>query len=488
MKIAVSGILHETQTSLPGLTDRGDFELKTWRGEDLVESHRDTNTSIGGAIRTLEGAGAELIPLVYTAGGVGPTVSDRVYEEYVGEMCRGLSRHRDGLRGVLLSLHGAMVTETREDAETHILRDVRQAVGDDVPIMVALDLHANLSERILDYATAVFGYLSSPHVDAGETGERAARALVAQIEGRARPLAAMKKPGMVIPSLTSATDLHPARCIIDRVAEWQEHPGVIDVSFFFGFAWADVHQLGASAVAVTNRDRQLAARVAEDLAETAWSYREKLCRPGGLYSVRDGVARAIERAKSSTRPILILDHADRMNDTTFVLRELLEQGAEDAAVPLLHDPVAAEACRQAGAGSTVSLEVGSRSSSRAGGPVPLVGTVEWVGEREYVGSGPMSRGQVTSHGLTAIVRSGGVWVQITSLRDSLIDTDPIEQYGYRVEDFKIVVSKSKTHFRAVYEEIVDEIVVVDAPAYSPADLRQHEYRNVPPGIYPITAS
>ncbi len=116
----------------------------------------------------------------------------------------------------------------------------------------------------------------------------------------------------------------------------------------------------------------------------------------------------------------------------------------------------------------------------------VAGRVEWVGEKSFVATGPMRRGLVTSYGPVAIVQVGGTWVQLVSEHESLIDEDPIIQFGRKVEDFRIIVSKSKTHFRAVYEQIAGEIIVVDAPAYSRADLSVFDYRNVPRGVYPVT--
>ncbi len=486
MKIGIAGISHETHTFLPDKTGLDDFDRVARHGKDILETYRPTNSSIGGFIQVCEPAGVELVPIVYASGGVAGTVKDEVYDKYIGEMCEGLGRVADTLDGILLSLHGAMVTESRQDTETHILKDVRKAVGYDIPIFVALDLHGNIDPAILTKATAIFGYHSSPHVDEAETGRRAARALLDMLAGKTRPVSAMAKPGMVVPSIFSATTVPPARDIIARVKDWQQKPRVIDVSFFFGFAWSDVHQLGASAVAVTDNAPELARVIVDDLAGAAWARREEFAGKRGVYSLRDGVALAMKRSMAASKPVVILDHADRLSDTTFVLHELVRQDARGVAFPLLCDPEAARACLEAGQGNTVELAVGSKSSPQAGGPVRLTGRVEWVGEKSYIGTGPMSYGERQDLGLTAILQAGGIWVQITSQRHSLIDEDPITQFGRKTGEFKIIVSKSKTHFRAVYEKVAQEIIIVDAPAYSPVDLSVFQYKNVPRGVYPIT--
>ncbi len=491
MKLGVAGLGHETITFWPGLTDLEDFERDALYGPDVIESGRGTNTSMGGFIDVCEAAGVELYPVCNAFGGVTATVADRVFDFYVEKMRRGFSKVAGELDGILLELHGAMVTESLQDTETHIIREIRQAVGYEMPIMAAFDLHGNIAPAILGEATAVFCYHSSPHIDRAETGRRTARAMLATLREEIKPKTAIAKPGVVVPSVFSATDVSPAKDIMSRVREWEQHPGVVDVSVFFGFAWSDVHQLGMSTVALTDNDPDLARKVVDDLAQLVWTNREGLTGGENLHSVKEGVSLAIKMSKNTLKPIILLDHADRTNDTTFVLQELLAQGARNAALPLLWDPEAARICTEAGVGATVELEVGGSTGWRDGGPVVVRGKVLRLGDGRYVGSGPMTRGQHVNLGTTAIIEVDGVWIQLVSLRagvfgGALIDEDPFIQFGYDPRDFDIIVTKSKTHFRAVYEEIGEEVIIVDAPGQCPADMSVFDFHNVPPGVYPIT--
>jgi microcystin degradation protein MlrC len=272
------------------------------------------------------------------------------------------------------------------------------------------------------------------------------------------------------------------------VTRFADADRVLDVSFFFGFAWADVPQLGVAAVAVTDDDPELAATIADDVADFAWAHREGLTNPEGVYDLEAGVAEALRRAETADAPVLLLDAADRLAETTYVLRELVERDADNVAVPLLYDPEAVDVCAAAGEGARVDLSVGSKTSDRGGGPVDLTATVEWVGHNPYVATGPISQGERVDHGETAIVRAGGLWLQLTSERDTfgLNDTDAIDQYGYDTTDFDVVVSKSKTHFRAVFEDLAESIVIVDAPEYSPIDLTHFDYEQAPADLYPLS--
>jgi len=487
MRLGIAGLEHETVTFWPGLTSLQDFEREALHGSEVIERRRGTNTAVGGFIDVCEREGFELFPVCEASGGATATVSDTVYDFYVEKMKREFAKEANRLDGILLFLHGAMVTESLQDSETHVLRDIRSVVGTRMLIMVGMDLHGNLDPAILGEATAVFGFQSSPHVDAGETGRRAARTMMASLRREIKPTVAIAKPNLVVPSVFSATGTSPARDIISRLREWEERSGVVDVSAFFGFAWSDVHQVGMSMVAVTDNDPALAREITDDLAKLALDNREGLTRGENLYSVHDGIAYAVRRAERASKPIVILDHADRTNDTTFVLKELLAQNVQNAAMPLMKDPKAVKICHEAGVDKTVEVNVGAGTGWRDGGPVRVRGRVLWVGEGKYLGTGPMRKGLPIDHGPTAIVQANGIWLQLTTFGASLIDEDPITQFGRKPGDFDIIVTKSKTHFRAVYEEIGEEIVIVDAPGQCRADLSVFRYRNVPLGVYPITA-
>lgn len=487
-KLGVAGFAHETITFWPGLTALEDFERTARYGNDVLEKAEGTNTCIGGFMEVCERNGVELIPVCYASGGATATVADEVYDHYVPVMRKGFREIRDEVDGVLLSLHGAMATESRQDPETDAVREIREEVGYEVPMMVTLDLHANKDNALLREATGVFGYQSSPHVDMRRTGVRAAEAMIKTLKGEVMPTTALKKPGIVVPSVFSATTVAPAKDVMDKVKEWEKRPGVIDVTALFGFAWSDVKTLGMSFIAVTDNDQELADGIVDDLSVFAMEKRRELTgsSEASLYGVDEGIRLAISKAKKASKPIIVLDHADRSNDTTYVLREALKQKAERTALPMFFDPKSAEKCVELGAGSEAELNVGASTGWRDGGQIKVRGKILWAGEGKYTGTGPMRMNQEINLGPTGILQVNGVWLQLISRQSSLIDDDPIKQFGYKPEEFDVIISKSKTHFRAVYEKLGEEIIIVDAPGQCPADLGVFNYRNVPEGVYPVT--
>jgi microcystin degradation protein MlrC len=485
MRVAIAGLSLESVSFLPNLTEIEDFRRSETIGPAMIERYCGTNTTIGGFINVLSNAGVEIVPILMASAGAAGSASDAAFVHYVDRMCEGLSQ-AGALDGVLLHPHGAMTTPTRLDPDREMVERVRAVIGRKVPLIPALDYHGNIDEAWLKLATAIFGYHRSPHVDTGETGERAAHCLLRTLRGDIRPVTAIAKPGVMVPSIFSATSIAPLSDIVeDSIAAPSRVKGLLDVSVFAGFSYADVPNCGFSVVAVADGDITVAQRAADELSERIWSERHALMHNELVFNLTDGLDRAMVIADLASRPVVVLEHADRVNDSTHVLREVLRRGLKKVAVPFLHDPAAAAAA--AGAGTVVSLDVGGRSSPRAGGPVPLRGKVLFAGEKSYRGTGAVRKDNHVRLGLCAVIDADGVVVTITSRASTAIDLDPFIQFGLRIEDFDIVVLRSKTHFRAAYEPVAEDILIVDTPDWGPADLTILPYRNVPvDAIFPFS--
>jgi microcystin degradation protein MlrC len=309
---------------------------------------------------------------------------------------------------------------------------------------------------------------------------------VRKLRGEIAPVTAIRKPDVMLPSIFTATSVPPLSEIVAEGFTWErENPGIFDVSIFCGFAYADVPQIGFSVVVVADGDRALAERAAGALAERIWRAREALLHEDVVLDIETGIERAYAISETASRPVVLLEHADRLNDSTYLLDALARRGGRRVAVPYLLDPQAAAAAIEAGEGATVTLAVGGRSSDRAGSPVTITGTVLYAGDKSYRGTGAMWNGYPIHLGPTAVIDTGDIVISLVSRYVFAIDLDPFTQFGLDVMDFDIVLLRSKTHFRAVYEPIVEAIVIVDTPDWGPADLTTLPYRNVRPGLFPL---
>ncbi len=482
-RIALAGLHMECATFLPQITHRDVFEAGTARGPDVIARFKGSNTVMGGFLTVIDAAGAQAVPVLHADGGAAGLADQAAVQGYRQEIAGGLAKLRGGIDGVLVHLHGAMATQEELDPDAMTLDAIRSAVGPDLPIMVALDYHANLDAASVAGATAAFGYRYSPHIDMGATGERAARCLFRTLAKEIRPAMAIVRPGLILPSIFSATDLAPLNDLVAEAARQSDAGRAYqDVSLFAGFAYADVPNCGASVVAVVDGTTAGAEALATDLSDKVASLRAALSAPVPVYSLAEGVARALDLAERSDRPVVLLEHADRANDSTHGLRALLGLTRRARiAVPFLWDPQAVAAAMAAGVGAEVSLTLGGTSAPLAGGPVPVLARVLALRpDLTYRGTGQMRAGSEVRLGDTVLLDVDGLKISVTSRSESAIDFDPFLQFDLEPGDFDIVLLRSKTHFRAAWEGFAAEIVIIDTPDYGPADVSKLPYRHARP--------
>ncbi len=489
MRIALAGFNLESVSFLPSETSIADFEHFEAKGDAIIPRFRGTNTVMGGFIDACDAAGAEMLPIVQTEAGARGSASEAAFKHYASMIVDAIRAEAGRLDGVLLHLHGALTTPSRTDPDGDIVAMVRAAIGPDMPMMLALDYHANIDAASIGGADATFGYHYSPHIDMGETGRRAGNCLVRTLRGEIRPTTAIVKPGLMVPSILSATGLHPLAEFVEQSLRLPaEDARIIDATVFAGFSYADVPNCGFSVVVVTDGDPDLAHRTALTLSDKIFQAREALYKPGFAMEMATGVDHALAVAATADAPVVILEHADRMNDSTHILRTLVERGAKGVAVPYLWDAETARDACALGTGSVGRFMVGGKSDPRAGGPVLMEAEILWAGHKQYIGTGPLRKDSPVDLGCTAVLRSGGITVSVTEVPTTAIDEDPFRQFGMAPGDFDIVVLRSKTHFRAIWEPIAAEIVIVDTPDWGPADLLSLPYRHVPKTAYPFSAA
>lgn len=478
--VGVARFVMETCTFCPRPTGIEEFEHHgpPVRGDDVL----DANPYVRGFVdRTRERSDADLVglssPRRPVGGSSGSWVTRNAFEKYAAGIVDDVGSVDPD--AVYLSLHGAMAVDGVPKPEAELARCVRDEVGDR-PLYVTLDLHANVDGDLASAADAVFTVKRYPHYDAHRQGERAARLLHRQHRGTYEPTVATREPGVITPSVFQATADSPAMEIMERARRWEaREPGAF-VSVAFGFAYADVPTAGATVMAVTNDDPDLAAAIADDVSAYIWRVRESFAGKQ-LPETTEGVAQAIEAADAGRIPVVLADHADRTGNSTHLLAELRAQGAKNAVVASIADPRVLDELRdQAAVGETVTVEIGGYADEYAGEPVEVTGEVEYLGR--YGGG----RYQFDT---LAVLRFGdGNRVFVTPQLHQVMSPAIFERVGIDFEsEIDVVVLKSRVHFRRGFVEtgVAETVVEVDAPGLGPADLTRLDYENVPPGLYPI---
>jgi microcystin degradation protein MlrC len=451
----------------------------------MLQQAAGTKTELGGVLGTAQLHAVELVPLMAAraSASAGPMLRE-VFEAIRGEL---LARLSAGLPvdGVLLVMHGAMVAEGYDDATGEVLRAVRAAIGPQLPLVVTLDLHANVTAQMVRHATALVGYHTAPHVDMYETGQRGMQLLLDAIAGQSRPVTALRRLPMILPGETGRTTQGPYAEVMQQAIELQGQPGVLDVSVFSVQPWLDVADVGCSVVVIADADRQLAEQEADRLAAEFWARRR------AFEVTLTPTAAAVERALTSPHhPFILADSGDAPSsgapgDSTVVLAELLKaQPARDCYLNIVDPPAVAEMIR-AGVGQEVTLSVGARFTTTFYHPIQVSGRVKLISDGDFVQKGPGLQGVTFGRGRTGVLSIGHI--QLVVMERPVIQWDPelYRSLGLEPRDAQLVVVKSPAAFRAAYEPLAAEILIVDAPGVCSPNLRSLPFKRVRRPLYPL---
>lgn len=484
MRIAVAGFMHESNTFNPLKADRDAFLAQSLTfGPAVLDDWRDAHHEVGGFFEGLRAADAEAIPIGMAWATPSGPVTDDVFEEIIAAF---IGRIRDAKPdGLLLALHGAMVTESHSDGDGQVLARLRSVIGSDLPIVVTLDLHGNLSERLIRLSTAAIAYRTCPHVDQRARGVQAAELLTRTIRGEVRPRQALAKPQVIVNIMVHDTSADPLKSLMEAMRHTEKKPGILAVSMLPGFTYADVPQMGPSLVVVADGDETLARTEADRLAKLLWDRRELLVRP------LPGPVEAVAKALESTRlPVVLVDTGDNVGggsagDGTIVLAELLRQDATDSVV-CLYAPDEVKVCDAAGLGKPVRLRVGGKVDGLHGDPVDVTGTVRLLHDGVYVEDQPRHGGRrVNLMGRTALIElPGRNLLVLTSQRHPPFSLGQLTCLGIEPDKMRLLVVKAAIAYRAAYLPIAGTIIEVDTPGLTAVNPARFEYRNIRK-MYPL---
>lgn len=491
MRIAIAGLLHETNTFADGLTSYAAFEHKgafpgLLKDQAILQTLRGVAMCAGGYIAVAEKSGMELAPLIWTFAQPSGTVEHAAYMRLRTELLDKLRRSLP-VDGVLLDLHGAMVTDQCEDVEGDLLQQVRSLVGPRVPVIANLDLHANITARMANAATTLIGYDTYPHVDYTARGEEAANLMIAIMQGAANPVVAYRQVDLLVATPRQCTLQGPMADAFRLVHALEREPGIINITLAGGFPFADIRDAGIAVVVTANADNDLAQRTADKLADYLWSHRKDFLVP--LTPVREAIDYALRTKRG---PVVLADGSDNPGggapcDGTVMLDELVRANVPSAVVAVIVDPEAVAQAYRVGAGRQATLVVGGKTDNRHGAPLTLTGNVRWVGEKEYVNKGPMMTGMRVCMGRTAVFVVNHVEIILTENRFQPFDCEAVRCLGIEPKEQLLIGLKSSVHFRADYQPIAAKIFDLDTPGIHSPDLTRYSYRRLRRPIYPLDA-
>ncbi len=490
VNIAIARFSHEGNSFSPVPTPTASFRTNEWAvGRTEAEAlYRGTATEIGAALDFLDGrpdwSGSFL--RLAGAGPAGP-VPRADFETILGEIVAGLQVRR--WDAVYLSLHGAMVVDDLPLADLEVITRVRAAIGDDVPLGVSFDLHANLDPRIAGLVDFAAGYKEHPHIDQRETATRVLDVLERMLTRGLRPRGHIAKAPVILPSINMRTQEGPMAELEAFARGMEFDPHILDASPFGGFSYGDSPAAGAAAMVFVDADAALARRAAETLRDQMAARRDRffISLPGAAA----GIAQALAIGRG---PVAVVDSGDNpgsggIGDTPEMLRALL---AANPRVPVVfaffHDPGLVERAAQAGVGATITATLGGRLSDAFGSPVPVEAKVLRLTDGRFRNRGPMMNGLAVNVGRSALLGIGSVQVIVTSLCRSPNDPGLLDLHGIDLSQIAILCVKAKNHFRAAFRDLCPVMIDIDAPGPAALDIASFPFRHAPPDLYPLAGA
>lgn len=482
-RIVIGGFQHETNTFAPAKASFADFELADgWpgltRGDAMLNTFDGINLPMAGFIDRAREHHHQFLPTLWCSAAPSAHVTTDAYERIAGELLERIAEYDGRFDGIYLDLHGAMVTEHLDDGEGELLERLRRQAGDSIPIVVSLDLHANITDRMVRHASALVVCRTYPHVDLAESGSISADLMSRLVAGQ-KVAKAMRRAEFLVPLTWQCTLIEPAKSIYRKVAE-AERKGAVSSSFAFGFPPADIPECGPVVVAYAE-DQATADRIADALVDAV--NRAEPSFAGKVWSATEAASYAKAKGNVAKKPIILADTQDNpgaggASDSVGMLAALVQAGAEGAVVANLCDPGAARAAHQAGLGAQITLDLGGHSGVPGQHPYHGRFKVEALGDGNFIATGPFYRGNHMQLGPMALLSTGGVRVVVTSRKQQAADQAMLRHLGLEPKDQKILALKSSVHFRADFEPIAEEVLIVAAPGANPLDHRELPYKRL----------
>jgi microcystin degradation protein MlrC len=487
MRIAIGGFLHESNTFAPLPADLSRFrEGSLTYGQAMVPVWRDAHHEVGGFIAAADRFEFDLVPIAMATATPSGPVTDEFFEHMCDVLVTGCRMANP--EGVLIALHGAMVTPRFPAADAEVLRRLRAGIGPDIPLAATLDFHGNVSPAMAESANILIGYQTYPHIDQRQRGLLAAELLTRAVGKEVRPVCYVAKPPMLLNLLGQDTAREPMMGLMAQARAAERQPGVLAVSLMAGFPYADVPDMGASVIVVAAGNKTQAASVANELAAAMWAVREQ------LYVPCPTPVEAVIRARASGyTPVLLIDLGDNIGggsagDGTVLLAELLRQRAKGFIV-VLYAPHAVNVAKTIGVGGMLEIAVGGTVDRIHGDPVKVRGMVKSLHDGRWIESEARHGGRrENDQGHTAVLDLGdGDTLVLNSLRTPPFSLGQLTSLGIDPKQAQVIVVKAAVAYKAAYAPIAGEIIPVDTPGLTAINPAHFTYTRIRRPLFPLDA-
>ncbi len=489
-RVLAARFMHETNTFSRVATDMAAFRRRDFHLENEIPvAFRDTRSAFGATFEAADKYGWTLIHPVSASANPSGLVTRGAFEEIAGQVV-GAAKKQGPVDGVLLHLHGAMVTDEHEDGEGELLRRLRGAIGRDVPVVVTLDLHANVTQAMADHASALIAFRTYPHIDQYERAWQGAELLQRAMLGEIKPVTVIARRPTIYGLNHGRTQSGPMVEALSRADAVERKGEALVVSICAGFTRANIRDVGPSVTVTTDGAKSRGQAIAESLMDFAWETREQ--NTAKLLPI-PAVIELARKGKPGDKPLVVADYTDNpggggYGDATAFLKAMVEAKLPAVAFHALCDPEAVQDGIRAGIGARATLTLGGKTDpARGGGPLRLEGEVTCLTNGKFICYGPMGGGVARDYGPSMVFRVGGIDIVVITNNGQATDLGQLTSLGIDPTRYRTVAVKSMHHFRAAFEPIAREVVLVDTGALCSEIYTPELFTKVRRPIHPLDA-
>ncbi len=483
-RIAIAHLWQEQNTFSPVLASFRDFASNGILIKDEIIKKFQNIKELGGFIKACIEEDVEIVPLVSAWDWPkGPLIA----EDYLSikQIILELIKESIPLDGILIAFHGAMVAQNSSDVEGDILESIRDSIEEDVPIALSLDLHANITRKMVDNSIYIQGYQTCPHIDLYETGYKTAKVFIDYINKRKKIYCSFLKLPIITPARLHNTKMEgPFQELFRELKKVQREKDIIGASIFAVQPWLDVEELGWSILVYAYGDSDLTKQMATRLGKIVWK------KKNDFFVEETTPEDAIEQASLMKNGLMVISDSDSTlsggtGDNTCILKALIEKNFQQKALLSMVDREVVKEAIVLGKGNTINCDIGGKLDKEYSVPIRIRGKILKILRGEFViEQGHIGRTEVDM-GKTIVLEINNIHVLVSEKMGPVYEQTVYKNAGLNPEDYRIVVVKSPVGFRDAYEPIAKKIVLANCPGITSSNLNLFKYNHIPRPIFPI---
>lgn len=490
-RVIVGEIMHESSTFARFPTEEENFRktLMWYEGEEVWQlSKLGVKDYLSGIMEKGRELELDIKPSFCAFASPSGRISKNCFHTLKDKFFENIDPNQT-IDGFCLALHGAGVAEDAEDLEGAFLEELRRRFGPDVPVVVTLDPHANITERMAELADVLIPSKLYPHTDTYEAGEKAITLLSHMMKQTVKPVMVVQKLPLLIPITKGCTGESPMKEILEVFEKAEKRDRILDCTFVHGFPYSDIRECGAAVVVTSDGEYAAAADLAKEMASLVYGQRSRFL--SDFPDVETGLDLA-ERWLREQHGLIVMNEASdnpgagTPGDGTFLLRELLKRNIPKSCAGAIVDPETVQAAVSAGVGTEISIRLGGKTDALHGESIELDGVyVKAVADGKYSILSPMTHGQPVNFGTSVRLQKGNVDIVVASNGFQIMDDGLFTMLGINVREYNLAAVKSAQHFKAYFSHLTDRIITVDPPGISTGMLNHLPYSRVRRPVYPL---